>query len=304
MKKENAVLIKNLSAAIYSVLENVESRELISNQISFERKQSKIRNSIYQKYCDKQWKTLIWCYCSLNTKQSKNTSPWVFHFKTILHLLDPNFLKKSFHSDNNKIFYAINLVLHRYAKGRFLTIKGNHSYQRAKLELEKINQPTRQHLIDITNKISISKTLIDKTKVDSKHLFDIFKKSKFSKSEINKQYQNLDLTRIKPDDLIEIHKLKGINSKYSRNILMDIRNSHCYKSYYAVDSRIKGILNKYGYRIKNKEKYSDTESLLEKIREELNQKINKEGSNREINKFNQMDSWTLDRMLFTLSGVI
>lgn len=308
MKKNNSLTVENdlvgkLVDSIFVLIDNEKTRDYVTQLIVFEKKLSHLRKKIYSEYSHEPWQSIIWCYCSLNSKQSRNPSTWVFKFQEISKFLDPNLLCKSFDGDSKKIFLAINIVLHRYARGRFLTTKGNNSYKIARRKFSLIHEPKQIDLIEIVSTITY-RLNIQKEKSDSKHLFNVYKINQFSKERINSNFNKLDLKKIKPDDFNKKFKLLGIGKKYSRNILMDIRNSKTYTSHYAIDSRITSILEKFGIVNSSKMEYENIEIILENARKLLNQKIRKEMSKCSEWKMKEFDGWTFDRLLFNLYSFV
>ena len=308
MKKNNSLTVENdlvgkLVDSLFALINNEKTRNYLTQLIVCEKKLSRLRKKIYSEYSKEPWQSIIWCYCSLNSKQSRNSSTWVFKFKEISKFLDPDLLCKSFDGDSKKIFLAINIVLHRYAGGRFLTTKGNDSYRTARCKFDSIHEPKQIDLIQIVGTIKCPLN-IQKEKSDSKHLFNIYKINQFSKERINSNFNRLDLKKIKPDDLNKKFKLLGIGKKYSRNILMDIRNSKVNISHYAIDSRITSILDKFGLIDSGKMEYENIEIILDNARKQLNQKIRKEMSKCCDWKMKEFDSWTFDRLLFNLYSVV
>jgi hypothetical protein len=262
------------------------------------------RRKIYLENCKEPWQTILWCFCSLNTKGSSKVSrqKWLENFSHMSGLINPDFLFKEFHGNEEKIFCAINLILRQFAGGRFLTVSKKH-YQRQYEAFQNIELPDNDDLINIVSTINIS-LIASKGKINttSFKLFELYKKNKFEVKSINNSFPHLDLITIKVKDLINNFKFLGISNKFARNIKMDILANNII-GYYAIDSRIQNVLESIGFGKINIDKdYEQIECFFNMLvnEEKYLGLIELKYKDRSI-MFNRFSSWELDRLIFALS---
>lgn len=292
-----------LSAAFIKIFNNADIRRYCENHLESETLNSLKRQEIYRKFKEP-WQSVLWCFCSLNSKGSAKASreKWVLEFSRMSELINPEFLFKEFDKNEEKIFCAINLILRSFAGGRFLTVSKKYFGEQYK-EFDSLEFPTRKDLVKIVSSNTLDLLSNNNIHVTASYkLFEIIKNSQFKVELINKSFNDLNIISISVDNLIERFSSYGISNKFARNIKMDILADNI-EGYFAIDSRIQGILESIGYPKFNIDKdYNDIELFLNKIlkEEKFLGKICFQYNNKQ-NILPKMTSWEFDRLLFFLS---
>lgn len=307
MKSELEETNKNaaniLTNAFKGILNDQEIKNYCLNYLQIETANSIKRRNIYLEKCNEQWQTVLWCFCSLNSKGSAKASKgkWLEDFNQLSKLINPENLNSLLSGNEEKIFCAINLILRNYAGGRFLTISEKY-YPKEYSEFQKIEFPKNEDLIRILDNSNLSVLELNKKfNTESYKLFNIFQKNKFQTASINESFSNLNLMTTNVLDIIKTFKQLGINKKFARNIKMDILSDNI-DGYYAIDSRISGVLDKIKFGNVNLDKdYEKLEHFFNSIikEEKYLGKVNISYKNRTAQT--GFSSWEFDRLLFKLS---
>ena len=293
-----------LSAAFVEIFNNTDLRKVCENHLKDEKERSLKRQKIYLEECNQAWHSVLWCFCSLNSKGSAKASreKWFVNFSLMSDLINPEFHFKEFNGNEEKIFCAINLILRNFAGGRFLTVSKKY-YGEQYNGFDNIEIPTKEDLIKMVSSNTLSLTSNNNIQnLASFKLFEIFKKNEFKLDYINKSFNDLNIISISVHDLIERFSSYGINNKFARNIKMDIFADNI-DGYFAIDSRIQAVLESIGYPAININKdYHNIELFLNTVlkEEKFLGKIKINYENKSGNS-NQMTSWELDRLMFSLS---
>lgn len=293
-----------LSAAFVEIFNNTDLRNVCENLLKCEKERSLNKQKIYLEECKQKWHSVLWCFCSLNSKGSAKASrdKWFVNFSLMSDLINPEFLYKEFNGNEEKIFCAINLILRNFAGGRFLTVSKKY-YGEQYNGFNNIEIPTKEDLIKTVSANHLNLTSNNNIQnTPSFKLFKLFKKNEFKLDYINKSFNDLNIISISIHDLIERCSSYGINNKFARNIKMDIFADNI-DGYFAIDSRIQTILKSIGYPSVNINKdYHNIELFLNTIlkEEKFLGKIKIHYENKSSNS-NQITSWELDRLMFSLS---
>jgi hypothetical protein len=306
----NSSAVGKISTALIKIWESDKLRRLCFEILESATTESQKKLKIYQAIQDDPYRTLVWIYFSLNSKGGVNGTRNLWctndaNFKEVTDLITPEILYQNFNGDQEKIFYAINLIMRYYAGGRYLTVAKKY-YSTEYEEVKKLPILNQSHLQILVSKIKInsqalSETIKNKSKTSSYELFSLFKKCHFNSKIINTQYNGYNLINSSID---QIGHLNGIGNKYSRNIKMDLRTTDV-ENHIAIDDRIQNILKSSGiidFDGINRKKYLDLESFLIKrvIESEAISKLEVSYSNRPL-KLSSMTAWEFDRLLFGLS---
>ncbi len=293
-----------LSSALKCILDNPELNKFSRDYLTKETKESLDRRSVYLEYAKEPWRTVLWCFCSLNSKGSTKSAKtdWINNFNHMAVLLNPAFLNSEFEGNRDKIFCAINLVLRHFAGGRFLTVSDQY-YHDQYAEFKKLNLPTISDLVKVVKARELrSIKMFGKINTASHKLFEIYCSNKYQIELINRHFVGLDIMANEVNNLIKSLPSSGINRKYARNIKMDILADNI-DGYYAIDSRIQGVLESCDFGKVNIDKdYDQIESFLNALISDDNYLglVNIDYQGR-CQKSRGLSSWELDRLLFALS---
>lgn len=274
----------------------ITNRELIELVLDKESMESQKRKEIYEAFCIEPWKTMLWCTLSLNNKGSSfNAMPWHSKFYDILNFLSPSQLKAEYENDEQR-FIAMNIVARHYAGGRMLTCSKDKGISYFNKQ-ERIDQNTIKKKVQDSYRFKIDLYLENKSIADITNLFLEWQLLHFDEQSINEYYSNLNMNNLSAEDLsYQIGDELKINKKYSRNILMDMRQKKAEYDF-AIDSRIDNILNKIKLEATS---FNTKEKFLKSVlKNEVLKKIIPNYPSRPSYLVNQsITGWELDRLLF------
>ena len=275
-------------------------KNLIECGLSEETINSHERSRIYELHCNEPWKSMLWCSLSLNNKgSSANAKSWHSKFHDIIKYISPSELKLSFESDEH-IFIAMNIIARYFAGGRMLTCSKNKGIAYLKNN-ESLNKETLKMSVQNSGLFNFESYLKNKSKADITNLFLEWQLLDFNDHRINEYYCNLDLKDLSAKELsCQVGEELGINNKYSRNILMDMRLNKVEYNF-AIDSRIDNILDKINFEASS---FKAKEKLLQSVLEDSKiKKIVPTYNSRPLYLTEKsITGWELDRILFRFNN--
>jgi len=308
MSKENEVFIKaanNIFIALINIWSNEITQKHCLEILEKANNGARRKTEIYQYCCNEPWKVLLWIYCSLNSKGSAKGAKdnWWKEFDKLCNLIQPEKLYKVFDGDDEKVFYAINIIMRYYAGGRFLTVS-KEIYPIEYANLKKLNfldeSTVKRMVLNLESKTSITNRN-NIVNTPSYQLFEIYRNGSFRLKKINALYPDLDLFKSNHQKL---ELLNGVKGKYARNIKMDLRTPDVEQKI-AIDDRIKKILKTAGLeniKLSTENNYEEIESFI--IYNILGSKSISSFLIHYRNRpkhLKQMTGWEIDRLLFGLT---